>query len=383
MTAGEPERRARIWLSAVFEPGDPVAAKLMGQFPATSVLERILTARAAEQTRFADWSARARQTDDERLLSAAAQAGARWTGPGDAEWPPALGDLDTRGGGGRWNPAPLGLWLRGGGELPALVEQAVAIVGSRAATAYGEQVARDLAFGCGGHGWTVVSGGAYGIDAAAHEGAIARGRPTVAILAGGVDRPYPAGNAGLLREIAGHGLLVSEAPPGSAPTKSRFLVRNRLIAALSRGTVVVEAALRSGSLSTARWARDLGRSVMGVPGPVTSMASAGVHQLLREPESVLVTDAAEVIEQVAPIGAIAGGRKTGPERAEDALSEAARRVLDGVPAGWGSTEETVAREAGVRASVAAGELRELERRGLVERRGRGWALTPPGRGERA
>jgi DNA processing protein len=176
---------------------------------------------------------------------------------------------------------------------------------------------------------------------------------------------------------------VSEAPPGSAPTKSRFLVRNRLIAALSGGTAVVEAALRSGSLSTARWARDLGRSVMGVPGPVTSMASAGVHQLLREPESVLVTDSAEVIEQVAPVGGVTAGRKTGPERAEDTLNERARRVLEGVPIGWGSTAETVAREAGVRASVAQSELRELERRGLVERRGRGWALAAPDRGERA
>jgi DNA processing protein len=383
VTPDERERRARIWLSAVFEPGDPVAAKLMAQFPATAVLERVLAARDDDQTRFADWRARARQTDDERLLAEAASVGARYVGRGDAEWPATLFDLDTHGAGGRWNPAPLGLWVRGSGSLAGLVDQAVAIVGSRAATAYGEQVARDLAFGCAGHGWTVISGGAYGIDAAAHHGALARGRPTVSVLAGGVDRPYPVGNAGLFREIADSGLLVSEAAPGAAPTKSRFLVRNRLIAALSRGTVVVEAALRSGSLSTARWARDLGRAVMGVPGPVTSMASAGVHELLREPEAVLVTEAAEVIEQVAPIGGGAGGRKTGPERAEDALSDAARRVLDGVPAGWGAPAQTVAREAGLRASVVASELRELERRGLVERRGAGWTLAAPDRGARA
>jgi DNA processing protein len=379
MTVDERERRARVWLSAVFEPGDPVAAKLLDQFPACAVLERIVEARDDERSRFADWRERARQVDDERLLDDADQVGARYICPGDTEWPTALADLDTHGGGGRWNPAPLGLWVRGAGQLAPLVARAVAIVGSRAATAYGEQVARDLAFGCGGSGWAVVSGGAYGIDAAAHQGALARDRPTVAVLAGGVDRPYPAGNSGLLREIAESGLLVSEAAPGAAPTKSRFLVRNRLIAALSAGTVVVEAALRSGSLSTARWARDLGRSVMGVPGPVTSMASAGVHELLRQPETVLVTEAAEVTEQVSPIGSEAVGRKTGPDRIEDSLSGAAREVLDGVPAGWAAPVETVARHAGVRASAASEVLRELERRGLVERHGRGWALaTPPG-----
>jgi DNA processing protein len=376
------ERRARVWLSGVFEPGDPVAAKLLAGFPARAVLERILAADEHEQTRFADWRARALQVDDDRLLTAAAQVGARFVVAGDPDWPASLADLDTHGrthDSGRWNPAPLGLWLRGSASLAPATEQAVAIVGSRAATGYGEQAARELAFGCGGHGWTVVSGGAYGIDAAAHEGALARGRPTVAVLAGGVDRPYPSGNAGLLREIADAGLLVSEAAPGAAPTKSRFLVRNRLIAALSAGTVVVEAALRSGSLSTARWARDLGRTVMGVPGLVTSMASAGVHQLLREPETVLVTDASEIVEQVAPIGSELPARPSGPARAEDSLSADARRVLDGVPSGWAVPAETVAREAGVRASVAAEGLRELERRGLVERCGRGWALaSPPG-----
>jgi DNA processing protein len=371
------ERRARVWLSAVFEPGDPVAARLMAQFPARLVLERILASADDEESRFADWRGRARRTDDEAVLRDADEVGARFVCPGDDEWPTALADLDVRQGGSRWNPSPLGLWLRGGGRLSALVERAVAIVGSRAATAYGEQLARDLGYGCSAHGLTVVSGGAYGIDAAAHRGALARGRPTVAVLAGGVDRLYPAGNAGLLREITASGLLVSEAAPRATPSKSRFLVRNRLIATLTLGTVVVEAALRSGSLSTARWARDLGRSVMGVPGPVTSMASAGVHELLREPEAVLVTDAAEVIEQTTPIGTHPAPPKTGLRRRHDALSLVARQVLDGVPAGYGAPAEAVAREAGVRGSIAEAELRELERRGLVSRAGRGWTLSPP------
>jgi DNA processing protein len=381
-TIDEVERRARVRLSAVFEPGDPVAARLLAQFSASEVLERILAATDSDQSRFGDWRERARRVDDERLLAAAAQVSARYIEPADPEWPHALADLDTRQAGCRWNPAPLGLWLRGSADLGALTAQAVAVVGSRAATGYGEHVARDLAFGCARLGWTVVSGGAYGIDAAAHQGALVRGRATLAVLAGGVDRPYPAGNAALLREIAETGLLVSEAPPGAAPTKSRFLVRNRLIAAMSAGTVVVEAALRSGSLSTARWARDLGRSVMGVPGPVTSMASAGVHQLLREPESVLVTDAAEVVAQVGPLDADDRGRRVGPARPEDSLGAGARLVLDSLPAGWATTTEAIAREAGVRVSAADGELRELQRRGLVQRHGKGWALAPPPADER-
>ena len=348
MTVDGEERRARIWLSGVFEPGDPVAAKLMAQFPATAVLERILAASADETTRFSVWRQRACRIDDAALQRAADDVGARFVCPGDEEWPVALADLDTHADAARLNPAPLGLWLRGARRLEAVAESAVAIVGSRAATAYGEHAARDLAYGCVAAGLTVVSGGAYGIDAAAHQGALARGGPTVAVLAGGVDRPYPSGNAALLREISANGVLVSEAAPGARPSKARFLVRNRLIAALSRGAVVVEAALRSGSLSTARWARDLGRSVMGVPGPVTSMTSAGVHELLRQPETTLVTDAGEVVEQVCSIGSQPAARKVGEARSEDALDERQRRALDGLPVGWGAPLESIAREAGLR-----------------------------------
>ena len=195
----------------------------------------------------------------------------------------------------------------------------MAIVGARASTDYGDHVSGSLAAGCVARGWSIVSGGAYGIDAAAHRGALAGGGTTVAVLASGIDRLYPAGHGGLLDEVAATGLLVSEAAPGCPPSRSRFLVRNRLIAALSQGTVVVEAALRSGSLNTARWARDLSRPLMGVPGPVTSMMSAGVHELLRQPETVLVTDADEVLELVSPIGTTPAPVKQGPVGDRDAL----------------------------------------------------------------
>src|SRR5450756_1961145 len=157
-------------------------------------------------------------------------------------------------------------------------------------------------------GWTVVSGGAYGIDAVAHRAALAAGGTTVAFLAGGVDRLYPAGNATLLAAIQeSGGSLVSEVPPGSVPSKVRFLQRNRLIAAASRATVVVEAAWRSGALSTATHAAGLLRPVGAVPGPVTSAASAGCHRLLRDGCAVCVTDAADALplRRPAPVESIA------------------------------------------------------------------------------
>ena len=189
-------------------------------------------------------------------------------------------------------------------------------------------------------------------------------------------RLYPVGHGGLLNEVASCGLLVSEAAPGCAPSRSRFLVRNRLIAALSRGTVVVEAALRSGSLNTARWARDLGRALMGVPGPVTSMMSAGVHEMLRQPESVLVTDADEILELVAPIGSEPAPIKQGPASERDSLDEVGRRLLDAVPKVAAAPAASIATIAEMAPSEALGRLAELGERGLVIRVGGGWRLPP-------
>ena len=192
-------------------------------------------------------------------------------------------------------------------------------------------MAAELGFGLAERGWTVVSGLAYGVDAAAHRGALAASGPTVAVLASGVDIAYPKGNLGLYERIVASGAVVSEHPPGAAPQRLRFLVRNRLIAALSAGTVVVEAAPRSGARSTARHAGELFRHVMAVPGPVTSALSAGCHQLLRDrPDTVLVTKVDEIIEQVGPIGEFAE-RVTGPVRRRDLLGPAVSRVLDAVP----------------------------------------------------
>jgi DNA processing protein len=283
----------------------------------------------------------------------------------------------TTAGGGRRAAAPFGLWVRGDLSLEDVGRRSVSIVGARASSAYGEHMAGELAATCGARGLAVVSGGAYGIDAAAHRGALVAPAPTVAVLAGGIDRLYPAGNTSLLRTIAREGAVIAEAAPGCIPTKSRFLVRNRIIAALSLGTVVVEAALRSGALSTARWARDLDRQVMGVPGPVTSMTSAGVHELLRQPGSVLVTDADEVIEQISPIGEGLAARKSGTTTVRDGLDVLARLVLDAVPRFTAAEAESIATVAGLPMAETARCLEQLAAAGLVEGGQDGvWRLVP-------
>jgi DNA processing protein len=231
-----------------------------------------------------------------------------------------------------------------------------------------------LAAGISDRGWTVVSGGAFGIDGAAHRGALVAGGQTVTVLACGVDRPYPAGHASLFEEIAARGALVSEWPPGRGPTRHGFLVRNRVIAALTRGTVVVEAGLRSGALSTARHARDLCRPLMAVPGPVTSDASAGCHRIIRDWGAVCVTDAADVLEQVSTIGDQISERHGGPVLPRDELDRVTASVLDAVPARAGASAAAVAVAAGVDADTAVRCLGALAAGGFAERCEGGWRL---------
>jgi DNA processing protein len=258
--------------------------------------------------------------DPQRDLDAVAALGGRLVCPGDAEWPEQLDDLGVR--------RPLALWVRGPASLHDLTRRAIAVVGSRAATPYGNQVAAELAVELGDRGWSTVSGGAYGVDAAAHRGALAAGAPTAAVLACGVDVSYPSGNRRLFDDIAGSGLLVSEWPPGASPTRLRFLWRNRVIAALGRGTVVVEMGHRSGARRTCTEAARLGRYVMAMPGPVTSAVSVGCHALLRAREAELVTSAREVLELVSPLGEGTEPDAEAASTTRDRLSHAAKRVLD-------------------------------------------------------
>lgn len=193
--------------------------------------------------------------------------------PGEPGWPGQLDDLGQA--------RPYALWVRGTADLRDLCGQSVAVVGSRAATAYGTHMCAEITTGLAADGWVIVSGGAYGVDATAHRAALACGGRTVAVLACGPDPAYPREHGVLLDDIASQGAVVSEYPPGMPPARHRFLLRNRFIAALASGTVVVEAAARSGSLVTARHAGDLDRQLMAVPGPVTSAMSAGSPAGLR------------------------------------------------------------------------------------------------------
>lgn len=363
------ERRARVTLSRVVEPGDEVCGRWVREIGAREALRWLSEGdrqpRGMTDTRWAGLRARAERADPEGDLARAREAGVRFVCPGDSEWPAQLDDL----GDGR----PLGLWVRGLSSLRIWALRSVAVVGARACTEYGAHMAATLGAGLAERGWVVVSGGAYGVDGAAHRGALGAGGATVAVLACGVDRPYPRGHTQLITRIAEQGLVIGELPPGDHPTPSRFILRNRVIAALTRGTVVVEAAYRSGALVTARAAQRLGRFTMGVPGPATSSLSAGVHELLRG-EAVLVTDAAEVAELVGDMGELAPDRR-GPVVPRDLLSPGAQRVLAALPARRPAAVDEIARGAATTTDDAVGRLYELRALGFVERHGDGWKLT--------
>lgn len=289
------DRLARVTLSRTIEPGDLRVTGLVSELGAGKVLGYLEAADEVENHWGFALAQELGRFDPARVLEQAADRGVRFIVPGDAEWPTQLdalrntGALDDRGG------EPVGLWVRGAHDLRQLAGNAVAVVGSRAATSYGTEQATELTRDLATMGHTVISGLAYGVDQAAHRGALLGGGPTIAVLPGGVDRPYPAAHAQLLVAIAERGLVVSEAPPGAGPTRTRFLARNRIVAGLSEGTVVVEAALRSGAIHTAHWTTNLHRPVMGVPGPVTSVASTGVNQLIRLGQASMVINAQDVI----------------------------------------------------------------------------------------
>lgn len=283
--------------------------------------------------------------------------------PGDAEWPVGLDLLEH---------PPHCVWVRGEGRLADLAESGVAVVGARGSTAYGNHVAVELGYGLTAAGAVVVSGAAFGIDAAAHRGALAADGPTVAALACGVDRPYPTAHATLLEDIARGGAILSEAPPGALPLRSRFLARNRLIAACSRGTVVVEAGRRSGSLNTAGWAVKLAQPVGAVPGPVTSAASAGTNEWIREHSAELVTSTDEVIELVGRLGIDLADVRCGPGRPEDALAPDELAVWEALSPVRRRPTDRVATDALLALGRCQAVLAGLEVRGMAVRETAGW-----------
>lgn len=352
---------ARAYLSRVAEPGSLPMSAFVNRYGATEAAARVRAGDVPESVRRAS-AARRSSCEPEADLAAAHRDGIELIVPESARWPHfglsalyvaaerrlaswAAGQRTARYGG---EPTvPLALWVRGVYPIEELGAAAVAVVGARAATAYGVQLAAELGHDLAARGMAVVSGGAFGIDAAAHRGALAAAGSTVLVAANGLDTAYPRAHAGLFDRIASTGLLVSESPPGSVAQRHRFLSRNRLVAAFARGTVVVEAAARSGALNTAGHCQLLGRTLMVVPGPVTSPQSVGCHALLRHPTSpaVLVTSAADVVASVGGPAA-QSDLSTNPPAASalDGLDPVARAVADGLPArGWVSEDELAIR----------------------------------------
>lgn len=288
-------RRARAYLTRVAEPPAPALCAFIDAHGPVDAARRVQTQQVPEPVAS---ETRARHELDlvDADFAAAAEVGARLVIPEDEEWPTHLVTTlaRTTATGTSWATPPVALWVQSEAPLRDVLTNAVSVIGARAATSYGEHVATEVGYGLASAGTTVVSGLAYGIDAAAHRGALAASGLTAAVIATGINQCYPAGNQRLLHEIRTHGAVVTEYPPDTLPARNRFLSRNRLIAALSHSTVVVEATDRSGSLHTARRARELGRRVMAVPGPITSTQSSGCHQLLSEHSAELVTSVADI-----------------------------------------------------------------------------------------
>lgn len=299
-------------LCALEPLGTPAFARALARFGAVELWEGF-RARADESA----WGRRAQAIDVAELERSTEACGARFIIPGDDEWPLQLEDLGQVSVAGQAGE-PVGLWVKG---LPLSgLAGGVAVVGARAASAYGENVTLEVAADLASGGRVVISGLAFGVDAAAHRGALGvRGR-TVGVVASGVDDPYPAANRILAESVTRSGAVVSELPPGARPTRYAFLARNRIIAALSEAVVVTEAAARSGAKNTASWASALGRALLAVPGPVTSSLSATPHRLIRDGAAILCTCAADVEEVLGPLGSADQGDGRGEQRPVDRLA---------------------------------------------------------------
>lgn len=289
------ERSARIALALVAEPDNPTTGQLVERVGAVETV-RLLAGDGAVPGMGKEAAALWRKhfQPEQRpnalrdVLRMTETLGLATLIPGDRHFPASLHDLGER--------LPFVLWAKGAVSLLAgELTDRFSITGSRAATSYGVHVAGEIASDLASQEKVLLSGGAYGIDPAVHQAALAVGGHTVAVMADGLDRPYPAGHRELLERIGDLGLLVSEQPPGAVPTRGRFIARARLAAAISGSTTIVEAAGRSGALLVAQRAQELGRAVGAVPGPVTSAASTGTHRLLREGLASLVTDGSDML----------------------------------------------------------------------------------------
>lgn len=368
---------ARLGLSWVREPGSKALYRLVQRMGPVDAWRSLTDGRAVGNLEQAAAS-RLHGKDPARVVAGlrqeAQRLGVTILVPESPQWPSGLDDLALISVDGgepieRDTFPPHALWLRGALPLEAAA-RSIAIVGARASSEYGNHVASELAFRLARRGWAIVSGGAHGVDAAAHRGAMTAGGGTIATLASGVDHPYPLGNTSMFEEIVEAGLLISEWPPRTAPHRVRFLIRNRVIAALSRGTIMVEAAARSGARQTLRRARQLGRAAMVVPGAITSKMSVGCHEELRRDgdERVrLVASAEQVLEEVGAIGDDLASVPQGPVRPFDLLSTLEKQIVDATPRGAGATANQIAATVGLPVTYVLATLPALEIRGHVKR----------------
>ncbi|MFJ6536493.1 DNA-processing protein DprA [Paenarthrobacter sp. NPDC091711] len=386
----ERERIARAALARLMEPQDSVGLALVraagaidalgvatGELRAGPNLEREISELLMEgggpsswaglPASLRRWAPRIADLAPDRDLETMNRLGGRLIIPGDELWPEQLEGLGLQ--------EPLCLWWRGREQPLPSVEHTVALVGSRDSTSYGASVTGDLAYGLAQRGFTVVSGGAYGIDAHAHRGALSGGvasMPTIAVMAGGVDRFYPSGNGDLLRAVSTQGAVLSEVPPGSAPTRYRFLQRNRIIAALASVTVVVEARWRSGALNTAHHAETIGRVVAAVPGSIHSANSAGCHRLLRDGGAVCVTDVGEIAELAGAIGESISEDRDAGAAVHDGLSLEDLILLDALPLRSTSSVEKLTVVAGLSTDAVRAGLGRLGLMGLASSERGAW-----------
>jgi len=280
------ERAQRLALFASIEGGSALWSREITERGVQSVYDRIKSG-GYDSIKYAGIIAKINAFESAPAFQSIEKAGARFIIPGDEQWPLRVDELEC---------PPIGLIVKG--NLEVLSNPSLAIVGTRNPTPYGVRIAGDFAAGFVDREWDIVSGGAYGIDSAAHRGALVAEGRTIAVIASGIDLQYPSGNTRLFEEICENGAIVTEVMPGVPALPHRFLTRNRIIAALSQATLVVEAAFRSGSLRTARDAAELMRPVMAIPGPINSPSSEGCHRLIGERAAELVTSVADAIELI-------------------------------------------------------------------------------------
>ena len=287
------EARARLILFSIIEPADPFWSYEINQRGGLSVYHRIISGNHyLKQQDILKLQQQIMQRQFKDLKLEISNAGGVFITPEDNDWPIALADLAA---------PPIGLVIVGDRNVLLKLDKSISIVGSRQPTNYGLQLSYSLASQASLAGLVVVSGGAYGIDTACHNGALSVGGLCISVLAGGVNKLYPLENQKLFRNITKSGLLISEVMPNIESKPYRFLIRNRLIAALSRSTVVVEAKFISGSIRTARDAAEIFRPVFAIPGPVTSPLSEGCHRLIAERVADIATSLDEILEVITPL----------------------------------------------------------------------------------